>query len=123
MKVLVIIFQLIIISFEVCLSEENLYFTVSDLNIRESSNLNSKSIGGIPKGTVVKIIGKSSKTESIGFFNSYWYKTEWRIFSGWLYGGYLVKYNGQDIKEFIKRYEFIRYFHYGKAWYWRNVST
>jgi len=120
MKGFVIIVQLILISFEVCLGEDNLYFTVSDLNIREFSSLNSKSIGGVPKGTIVKIIGKSSKKESISFFNSYWYKTEWRTLSGWLYGGYLVKYNGQDIKEFIKRYEFIKYFHYGKTWYWSD---
>ncbi|HOH36986.1 MAG TPA: SH3 domain-containing protein [Spirochaetota bacterium] len=123
MKVFIIIFQLLLISFEVCLGEDNLYFSVSDLNIRESSSLNSKSIGGIPKGTVVKIIGKSSTKERIGFFNSYWYKTEWRTFSGWLYGGYLIKYNGQDINEFLKRYEFIKYFHYGKAWYWSDKKN
>lgn len=108
--------SILIIASQNGMAKESKYFTIANINLRISPNINSKSILMIPKATVINVIGEEKKKEKIDVFNKPWYKVIFSNKTGWVYGGYIIEYDGQDLMEFVKRYEFIRYFKDGKIW-------
>ncbi len=56
--------------------------------MRSEPSVTASVIGTIKKGTVVKILGKSSTEVTIDNITDFWYRAEGAGKTGWLFGGY-----------------------------------
>lgn len=115
---MVIILCVNLLSFAEC--KNNQYFSVDNLFMRIEPNQKSNKVIMIPRGKIINFIAKGKEIVNIDGFSNYWYNVEYSGKKGWVYGGYIVEFIGQDINEFIKRYEFIRYFQDGWEWFWKS---
>jgi len=95
---------------------ENKFFNIVNLNLRDKPSLKAKKILTVQEGSIFKVLKKTNFRNKIDVFNEHWYEIDYKGNKGWVFGGYLVEYEGQKIDEFIKRYKLIRYFKDGKLW-------
>lgn len=63
--------------------------TAAGLTMRENPGTSSRSVAVIPDGTVIKLLQKDSKEETIAGKTSVWCKVEWNGQRGWVFGGFL----------------------------------
>lgn len=67
------------------------FVSASSLNIRNAPKLSAKTVITIPQGTVVKIIEETSSYDTIDGLHNRWFKVEYGKYSGYLFGGYIVR--------------------------------
>lgn len=73
------------------INDDQLYITVSELNVREKPNSEDENvIFQLKEGYICDIIKRGNK-EEIGKMNDYWYKIKYGNREGWIYGFHTSK--------------------------------
>lgn len=62
----------------------------SGLFLREKPTTKSKKLALLPNKTIGRILEKSKKTETIDDKTGYWFKTEYKEKTGWIFSGYTI---------------------------------
>jgi flagellar hook assembly protein FlgD len=72
------------------------------LNVRKEPELNSERIFTIPNNDIVYILKKDVKNVTIDGKNDRWYFVQYNEYYGWVFGGYLIETEKNEIKEELK---------------------
>ncbi len=65
------------------------------LRIREHPQRRAKILAHIRRGTLVEIITKSTKPETVENVRAYWYQIDYRGLRGWVFGGYIREFDSR----------------------------
>ena len=60
------------------------------LTMREQPGVSGKAVIIIPDGSIVKVLKKGDKEETIGEKTASWYQVDWNGKKGWVFGGFLI---------------------------------
>jgi len=66
------------------------------LRLRKNPDSKARILAHLRKGTIVEIMTKSTKRETIEGQNSYWYQINYNGLKGWIFGGYLKEFNSKN---------------------------
>ena len=66
------------------------------LRLRKNPDSKTRILAHLRRGTIVEIMTKSTKRETIERQNSYWYQINYNGLKGWIFGGYLKEFNSKN---------------------------
>ena len=78
---------------------EKIVNSLDGLNLRKEPNQNSEKITLIPNNSIVYLLKKDFKNETIDGINNRWYFIQYNEYLGWVFGGYLIDTEKDDYVE------------------------
>lgn len=73
--------------------------TSSHLRLRERPTQDSSAIITLWRGSVLEIVSKRNRKETVEGLSDYWYQINYDGLQGWVFGGYLDLYDSPELAE------------------------